>query len=105
MTIWWAMLATAATVLPTGTEWMYEVKWDGCRIIVVKDGARVPSDLAQGEGPERDYPTGVAAIAQLKPAPVVLDGEPGEHREARAAGETVSALRWSLSPVSQAPQS
>ena len=40
MTIWRPMLATAATVLNVhrGT---YEMKWDGCRIIAVKDGARI----------------------------------------------------------------
>jgi hypothetical protein len=27
MTTWRPMLATAATVLPTGVEWTYEVKW------------------------------------------------------------------------------
>ena len=35
------MLATAATVIPTGAEWTHEIEWDGYRIIAVKDGARV----------------------------------------------------------------
>jgi ATP-dependent DNA ligase len=37
MTTWRPMLATPATVPPTGAEWSYEVKWDGYRIIAVKD--------------------------------------------------------------------
>src|SRR5580692_8852480 len=75
MTTWRPMLATAATVLPTAAQWSYEVKWDRYRVIAVKDGARV--HLISGNGREltRDYPTVVSAIAQLKPAHVVLDGE------------------------------
>jgi bifunctional non-homologous end joining protein LigD len=69
------MLASAATVLPTGAEWSYEVKWDGYRIIAVKDGAHVRLISRNAKDLTRDYPTVVAAIAQLKPAHVVLDGE------------------------------
>jgi bifunctional non-homologous end joining protein LigD len=69
------MLATAATVLPTGAEWSYEVKWDGYRIIAVKDDARVHLLSRNAKDLTRDYPTVVAAIAQLQPAHVVLDGE------------------------------
>jgi bifunctional non-homologous end joining protein LigD len=75
MTIWRPMLATAATALPTGAEWTYEVKWDGYRIIAVKDGARVSLISRNTKDLTRDYPTVVAAIARLKPAHVVLDGE------------------------------
>jgi bifunctional non-homologous end joining protein LigD len=69
------MLATAATVLPTGAQWTYEVKWDGYRIIAVKDGARVHLISRNEKDLTRDYPTVAAAIAQLKPTHVVLDGE------------------------------
>jgi bifunctional non-homologous end joining protein LigD len=69
------MLATAATALPTGAEWTYEVKWDGYRVIAVKDGARVHLISRNAKDLTRDYPRVVAALAQLKPAHVVLDGE------------------------------
>jgi ATP dependent DNA ligase domain len=75
MTTWRPMLATAATVLPTGAEWTYEVKWDGYRVIAVKDGARVQILSRNAKDLTRDYPTVVAAIAQLEAAHVVLDGE------------------------------
>jgi bifunctional non-homologous end joining protein LigD len=33
------MLATRGTVLPTGPEWLHEVKWDGMRVLVeLRDG-------------------------------------------------------------------
>src|SRR3954453_15107101 len=33
------MLATKATRVPTGPEWLHEVKWDGMRVLVeVRDG-------------------------------------------------------------------
>jgi bifunctional non-homologous end joining protein LigD len=72
---WRPMLATAATALPTGAEWSYEVKWDGYRIIAVKDGARVHLLSRNGKDLTRDYSTVAAALERLKPAHVVLDGE------------------------------
>jgi ATP-dependent DNA ligase len=35
------MVASVATTLPVGDEWSYEVKWDGYRALLMKDGARV----------------------------------------------------------------
>jgi bifunctional non-homologous end joining protein LigD len=35
------MIAASATVLPTGDEWSYEVKWDGYRSLALKDGPGV----------------------------------------------------------------
>jgi bifunctional non-homologous end joining protein LigD len=60
MTTWRPMLATAATVLPTGAPWSYEVKWDGYRVIAVKDGARVQLISRNAKDLTRDYPTVVA---------------------------------------------
>ena len=31
------MLATSASELPQGKEWTYEVKWDGCRALAIKE--------------------------------------------------------------------
>jgi len=39
------MLATRVAALPEGSDWEYEVKWDGYRIEAVKDG-KTSMDLA-----------------------------------------------------------
>jgi ATP-dependent DNA ligase len=40
---WKPMMAVAATTLPKGPEWLYEVKWDGYRTIAIKDRSKEPS--------------------------------------------------------------
>ena len=35
------MMAVPAAVLPSGADWTYEVKWDGYRAQIVKNGAAV----------------------------------------------------------------
>jgi len=35
------MVAVSATVLPIGDKWSYEVKWDGYRLLALKDGTLV----------------------------------------------------------------
>jgi len=40
------MLAKAVAELPRGREWTYEVKWDGYRLITVKEGRICGSPLA-----------------------------------------------------------
>jgi ATP-dependent DNA ligase len=35
------MMATSATQLPAGSDWSYEVKWDGYRAQAVKSGGSV----------------------------------------------------------------
>ena len=51
--------------IPTGTEWAFEVKWDGFRAVVsTEDGLRVRSRRA-----------GTCRRARGSPAWAVLDGE------------------------------
>jgi bifunctional non-homologous end joining protein LigD len=69
------MLATSAPVLPRGDEWSYEVKWDGYRTLVVKDGARVRLWSRNLKDVTGQYPSVAKAVAQLKSNDVVLDGE------------------------------
>ena len=69
------MLATSASELPRGTEWTYEVKWDGYRALAVKapNGVRL---LSRNEKDlTRDYPTVARAIEALPVGDAVLDGE------------------------------
>jgi len=69
------MLATAANTLPTGPAWTYEVKWDGYRTLAIKSRSTVRLLSRNLKNLTGDYPGIAAAIARLKPADVVLDGE------------------------------
>jgi bifunctional non-homologous end joining protein LigD len=69
------MLATAATDLPVGPEWSYEVKWDGYRALALKDGATVRLISRNQKDLTRDYPSVVAALRTVRQSRLVLDGE------------------------------
>jgi len=66
---------TSQFIGPSRSRRRYDIKWDGYRIIAVKDGARVRLISRNAKDLTRDCLLVVAAIAQLKPADVVLDGE------------------------------
>jgi hypothetical protein len=55
--------------------WVFEEKVDGYRMLAYKDGARVRLVSRTGVDHTRRYPEVVAAIARLKAAALVLDGE------------------------------
>jgi bifunctional non-homologous end joining protein LigD len=67
------MTAKVVTTLPEGPEWMYEVKLDGYRALLLKHDARVRM-LSRREKP-LSYPEVEAAASELKAKSVVLDGE------------------------------
>ena len=56
------MIAVSATVLPSGEEWSYEVKWDGYRSLALKDGADVRL-VSFSVDPENDTPAVLAQYA------------------------------------------
>src|SRR3712207_403981 len=70
---------TLAAVVPTGPQWIHELKHDGYRILALKDGPSVRLWSRHG----RDWTGGLAAIAAaLRALPVeriVLDGEAVAH--------------------------
>jgi bifunctional non-homologous end joining protein LigD len=69
------MAAHAVKVLPEGAEWLYELKLDGFRALLIKDSqpirlrSRKDKDLASA------YPTIAAAGRSINAEQVVLDGE------------------------------
>ena len=69
------MAATPAQALPTGAKWTYEVKWDGYRALLLKDGSRARLLSRNRKDLSRDYPHIVAAAASVGPQSVILDGE------------------------------
>lgn len=69
------MLATRGTTVPTGPEWLHEVKWDGMRVLIeVRDGwARI---LSRNENDVTvSYPELHGLAAALDGSDAVLDGE------------------------------
>src|SRR4051812_48816450 len=50
------MKAQLVSELPTGPEWLYEVKLDGYRAEVIKDGNRVRLLSGRGNDFTRDFP-------------------------------------------------
>src|SRR5262249_28247195 len=69
------MAAMTVTRLPEGEEWLYEIKWDGYRALVIKDGARVEIRSRNDKDLTSLYPTLAAATARVKANRLVMDGE------------------------------
>jgi bifunctional non-homologous end joining protein LigD len=67
------MSAKVVTALPEGPEWIYEVKLDGYRALLLKHGGRVRI-ISRREKP-MSYPEVAAAAERLNAASVALDGE------------------------------
>ena len=67
------MLATPATALPTGEDWLHEVKWDGMRVLAdVRDG-RLTLTSRAGNDATASFPE-LAGLADLYDD-MLLDGE------------------------------
>jgi bifunctional non-homologous end joining protein LigD len=69
------MAATPAQTLPAGPKWSYEVKWDGYRALLLKEGARARLLSRNLKDLSHDYPQVVAAARTLSPHALILDGE------------------------------
>jgi DNA ligase D-like protein (predicted ligase) len=69
------MAAQVVKQLPEGAEWLYELKFDGYRALLLKDGKRVEIRSRNDKNLTRMYPAVAAAAFQLKRDQVTLDGE------------------------------
>ena len=69
------MLATLVAEPFDRRGWVYEEKYDGDRILAYKEGARVVLLSRNGKDNTGRFPEIAAAIARLRPATLVLDGE------------------------------
>jgi bifunctional non-homologous end joining protein LigD len=61
--------------LPEGDEWMYEVKFDGYRALLLKNGDHVQIRSRNDKDLTSTYPSVVASGRRLQADQVVLDGE------------------------------
>ena len=66
------MLATAATAVPPGPEWVHEIKWDGMRVLADISGGRLTLTSRNGNDVSAAYE--LAPIADLY-ADALLDAE------------------------------
>jgi ATP-dependent DNA ligase len=68
-------LPAKTTTLPSGREWLHEIKHDGFRIIARKDGDRVRLYSRPGNDFTHRFPLIVDAVARLRSRSCIIDGE------------------------------
>jgi len=68
-------LPTKATIVPDGPDWLHEVKYDGCRLRLERDGDRVRLITRGGYNWTDRYPWIVEAARKVRQKRFVLDGE------------------------------
>jgi bifunctional non-homologous end joining protein LigD len=66
---------TIATAVPTGPQWIHELKYDGFRMMVWKSSEGVRVWSRYGRNRRSDFASIEAAVAQLEPTDLLIDGE------------------------------
>jgi ATP-dependent DNA ligase len=61
--------------LPSGSQWLHEIKHDGFRIIARKKGAQVRLYSRPGNDLSRRFPLIVETLARLRSRSCIIDGE------------------------------
>ena len=69
------MAAKIVQELPDGDRWLYEVKWDGYRALLLKQGTRIQVRSRNNKDLTTAYPTVATAAARLHADSAVVDGE------------------------------
>jgi len=69
------MAAVSVDVLPEGPEWSYELKLDGYRALIIKDGSVIKIRSRNDKDLIQMYPAVAAAGRRLSIEHVVIDGE------------------------------
>ena len=68
-------LPQRAKAAPAGPDWVYEIKFDGYRVLARKDDERVRIFSKNGADFTKRYPRIYAAVRALKVRSAVIDGE------------------------------
>ena len=69
------MLPTLVERLPKGPEWLFEIKWDGVRVLALRVGGSVALWSRNRLLVARQYPEVAMAIARLRGGDLALDAE------------------------------
>ena len=69
------MKALLVADLPRGSDWLYEIKFDGFRALAVRDRQRVLLISRNGKSLSDRYPAVARALKDLRVEQAVLDGE------------------------------
>ncbi len=69
------MLATAVTKIPSGDQWLYEVKWDGVRALCLIDNGEAQMQSRRGNRCEKQYPELADLPTHVNAKTAWLDGE------------------------------
>jgi ATP-dependent DNA ligase len=87
-------LPTKTDKLPSGGQWLHEIKHDGFRIIARKDGERVRLYSRPGNDLTRRFPLIVETLGRLRSRSCIIDGE--------LSPAMITALLRSISSVTSA---
>jgi len=68
-------LPTKTDKLPSGSQWLHEIKHDGFRIIARKSGGQVRLYSRPGNDLSRRFPLIVETLARLRSRSCIIDGE------------------------------
>src|SRR5215216_4420323 len=68
-------IPTHGTKVPSGPDWLHEIKHDGYRLIVQRDGNRVRLLTRRGYDWSERYPLITQAALRLTKTSFVIDGE------------------------------
>jgi bifunctional non-homologous end joining protein LigD len=68
-------IPTRSTKVPAGKDWLHEIKHDGYRLIVQREGKRVRLFTRNGHDWSNRYPTIVEAALRNRSSSFVIDGE------------------------------
>src|SRR3954469_25091249 len=91
---------TLSATVPTGPEWMHEIKHDGFRLLARKDGEKVRLWSRQGRSWTREFAAITAALRAFPVTRIVLDGEAVTHGP--SAHRTRRSRRWRNRPRADA---
>ena len=69
------MAAQVVDALPEGDDWLYEVKFDGYRALIVKNGERIQIRSRNDKDLTAAYPGVAAAARKLQAQQATVDGE------------------------------
>ena len=69
------MLPESADVPPTGPDYLFEVKWDGIRVMITIEDRKVRLTSRRGKDATLNFPEVVEALAETELSNAVFDGE------------------------------